>query len=230
MPFSLIQKDTARVYQGATKTFTVVPPSSATTTNSLVVISFRFAVGSLPSNITATDNQGNTYSLVSIKQTPSTSQQGAMIYGYQKTGGVTEIYVVVTSVSTPITSSSYFSEYGGYGSDLNNTVIYDKESETSSNGNETSFSVPSFNPSRVGNLIVSSLSVSGGASTLTAGANYTRLGSGAGSSVLDGEYRLSGGASETAPMTSFTTSGGWVYITASFKDMPTGPFPTYLQN
>ena len=231
MIFSLTQKDTVRVYQGGTKTFTVTPPTQATTVNGLVVIGFRFLVSSSITNITATDNQGNSYALVAIKAQPNDADhKSAMIYGYQTTGGVTEIYVVVTSVATPLSSSSFFSEYSGYSSRLNNTAIYDKESDNSSNGVETSFSVPAFSPSRVGNLIVVFLSFSNGGTNLTAGANYTRFGTSSFSQALDGEYRLASSTSETAPMTSGTTgASGWSEIAASFKTMPTGPFPTYLQ-
>lgn len=189
---------------GGTASLGVTLASPATQGN-LVVVHVRI-VGTA-SVTSVTDDKGNTYVIGSALGLPTANQSLYQAYGVQVTGGATTITV---TLSTSIAVRLGADEYSGTAA--SNAAVADQSSTGTGSG--SSLAVSSFSPSATGLLIVACGNIAA-SPTWTAGSGYV-LASGSGSVAMRSQYKLSGAASETAPMTT-SLSTEWAEIARSYK-------------
>jgi hypothetical protein len=205
---------------GTTSNLTVPITVVSTGSGNLVVAMVRL------SNTTDTcsgvsDNVGNTYALLGPFDSGS-NPRVYMAYGVQTTGGAT----TVTAATPGGTASKrcFAVEFSGNAS--SNAAAFDTYT-TGSGTTETSLSVSTLTPAASGELIVAFVSTQSSATgkSWTAGSGYTLYGGGSGNQTVRGEYKLSSGSSETAPITLNAAGTSWVEVAAAF--IPAGaPTPT----
>lgn len=198
--FATVQAGT----QNTSATGTLTIAMTATTQGNLVV---GFLKG--PQTVTLSnviDDMGNTY-VISTAKDSSTTLRLYQFYGIQVTGGSTNVICTITGTGNCRGGADEFS-----GNGTTNSSAFDVTATGSGTG--TAIATSALTPTATGELIVSSFAQPN-AATYTAGASYT-LYSGTNPVSSRQEYRLSGGASETAPVTS-DTSQDWAEIATAFK-------------
>ena len=210
MAFAAVQASAEAT--GTTGNLTVAITVTSTGAGNLVVVMVRL------SNTTDTcsgvsDSAGNTYALLGPFDSGS-NPRVYMAYGVQTTGGATTV-----TASTPggtATKRCFAVEFSGGAS--TNAAVFDVSTKGSGT-TETSLSVSTLTPAATGELIVAFVSTQSSATgkSWTAGSGYTLYGGGSGSQTVRGEYNLSSGSSETAPITLNAAGTNWVEIAAAFK-------------
>lgn len=153
------------------------------------------------------DDKGNTYSTV-ITVLNGVNRVCAA-YGVQTVGGATTISFNFTGVAAKRVGADEYS-----GGETSNATIFD--TYTTGTGSSTSLSVSTLTTSGSGNLIFAVCRASGSV-THTAGSGYTSFG-GVNPTSTKTQYKLSSGATETAPET-ISMTGAWTEIALSFKPM-----------
>lgn len=202
MAFALVQSPT----QVVTTATSISITTAATGAGNLVVVYVRLS-SNADTCTSVTDNVGNTYVLGTAVD--NTIRQ-YVAYGVQVTGGATSITANFSGAT--VAHRIGVDEFSGGAS--TNAAVYD--TTTSGTGTTgTSLAASTLTPSATGNLIVS-IGTCTPAKTWTAGSGYT-LSSGTGSGLMRSQYKLSGGASETAPMTISSAGTAWIEIAVSFK-------------
>ena len=212
MSFALVQVGTAGAGTGS-----VSVTMSSTGSKNLVVVTV-IVQGTTDSLSSLTDNQGNTYAITSVVQNGFRIYQ---CYGVQITSGVTSI--TATFSGSANTHRIQASEFSGFGVSATNATVYDNTSTgTGGPGSSSNASVGAFSPSSSGNLVVASYTLDnqGNVPGWVAGANYSLAFDVL--RVFGQVYRLSSGASETAPASMASHPGGvsWCGRAISFKLPP----------
>jgi hypothetical protein len=205
MAFAAVQTSTQATGTGTT----VVITTSATVASNLVVVHIVL-LNTTETCSSVTDDKGNTYVLSSaIDEVGQFRMYQA--YGVQITGGTTAI--TVTFSSNVVSKRCGADEFSG-GSSTNATIF---DVSTTGTGAASPTAVSTLTPRRTGSLIVATL-VADNVADWTAGTNYT-LSNGVNNTQLRGQYRLSSGASETAP-SSYSVGGitGWGERATSFLE------------
>lgn len=195
---------------GSTVSVTV----SATGAATIIVASVRVDGAETCSGVS--DGNGNTYVLLGPVTEPSGNSKLYLAYGVQVTGGVTTVTASFSGSSG--TKRVNVDEYSGAGS--TNALAYD--THQTGTGTGTALATSTLTPSATGELIVA-FGLSRNAVTWTAGSGYT-IYSGSGTIGIRSEYKLSGAASETAPIT-ISSSQTWAEIAIAFN-ADSGPTPT----
>lgn len=198
----------------------------ATTQGNLLVIN----VSNLQSDISSvTDNVGNTYVRAATIDGQLSGIRLEKWYGVQVTGGATTI-TVTYSGTTP--RQHNFNEYTGTAA--SNATVLDKVSTLSGRtvgAGTVNMSVPAFTPSNNGEIIDVNMNHEGEVDALVNGYTwYPGTGYAIMNSLYDyyidvhlGDmYKLSSGASETAPVSFSASSAGtnYVEIAAAFNPAP----------
>jgi len=204
MAFAFVQASADAVDSVGTAT-TVNMTVSATGAGNLVVAVIRMASTSNTCT-SVTDNVGNTYALVGPSDN-STNIRLYLAYGVQTTGGATTITANFTGSSA--TKRCFAGEFSG--GESTNAAVFD--ASATANGTSTTPAVASITTAASGELIIGAANTNGSPGW-TAGSGFTQFGSTSGG--LRGEYKLSGGASETCPWT-LGSSVAWAAIGAAFK-------------
>lgn len=199
MAFAQVQTAAQVVHTGTTA---VALTMSATGAGNLVVVHIR--ISDATTTPAVTDDKGNAYVVSAPVVNGSVSLFQA--YGVQVTGGVTTVSVTPSASNTMRCGAD---EYSG-GKTTNATVFDVTKTGT---GTSTSLAVSTLTPAATGELIVGSYAVVG-TPTWTNGTNYV-LYSG-GTTNTRSQYRLSSGASETAPVTISGGSVAWNAIASAF--------------
>jgi hypothetical protein len=179
---------------------------TSTTAGNLVVVYGRCLSSETLNSVT--DSAGNTYAIIG----PITnSTRFYMAYGVQTTGGTTTVTLTFSAAGSKRTGADEY--HSSNGSLASNAAAFD--ATTSGTGTGTAAATSTLTPAATGELIIGATAV-GVAATMTAGTGFTAY-SGGGSTAVTSEYKLSGAATETAPMT-ISTSAAWVDIAAAFKE------------
>ncbi len=203
MAFGFI-KSTQNVGTAGTSTIFTIP---AARVGSLLVVSMKFTT--VVSAVSVTDNASipNTYAAAAgpIGTGAVTAFQ---FYGVQVTGGATQVTVSWTTSATLRATIDEFS--GGM---QTNATVFDKVA--TNNGTGTSASV-TLAPTNNGELVVATINLNNGATSLVIGTNYLAGTSG----VATTEYRKVSTTSETAPL-SWTTSVTWAEIAGAYIPIDT---------
>lgn len=208
MAFAFVQTKHAVVSSGVSND-NVVTPDSPLTQGNLAVINIRLIDEAITVS-SIVDSAGNTYALAAGPiDNDNASVRAYQYYGVQQVGGATSV-TVTFSGSLPA-SRVTVDEFSGNAN--SNAAVFDTASSADDVASGTSASVPSFSPAAAGELIVAGLAVPNSISSVAAGTNYTLAQV---QTVAVTQYRLSGGASETAPI-SWTTSVRWNEIAAAYK-------------
>lgn len=187
---------------------TVAITTTATTANNLVVVTIRLANAAVETCSSVTDDKSNTYVLSALKNSDNGVVYVYQAYGVQVTGGTTTI---TCHFSGTVTSKRCGADEFSGGATTNASVFDTQQSGT---GSGLTLSVSTLTPANTGELIVASMSTH--ASNYTAGSGFTMY-NGTNPVSTRSEYKLSGGATETAPATVDGTSDSWCEIATAFK-------------
>lgn len=156
----------------------------------------------------ASDDKGNSYGTIGPIDS-SSDIRGYVIYGVQTTGGAATLTLTFSGGATHRARCDEFS-----GGAADNTAIFDAYSTFTAAGNVTSGATGTLTTAATGELIWAGLGFSIGR-RLTAGSGFTGYDV-TGSQPVNSQYKLSGGASETAPFT-LSNSTHAVEIAVAFK-------------
>jgi hypothetical protein len=187
---------------------------SATTVGNIVVMSIYITPNSETCS-SVTDNQGNTYVVEAAVDSPG-GERLYQCYGVQVVGGAT---TVTANFSGAVATKRVFAdEYGfdGFAWTSNATAF---DASTTGNGTGSTCTVSTLTTLRTAELIVATF-IKDTANDWTAGTNYTKYGGGAGSVKNGSEYRLSGAATETAPV-EIGASYTWAERAVAFRSPQT---------
>lgn len=185
-----------------TSVSTVNVTVTAAGTGNLLVVTLKTTVA--VTSVSVTDNKGNTYALATT-QNNATNNIG-QYYGVQLVGGATTITVSWTGVATARISVDEFS-----GTAKSNAAVYDVSATPATGTTGTSTSV-SISPTKDGNLVLASASLSSGTSPV-ASSGYTFANSTASN---NSQYKTSATTSETVSL-SWTTTSGFTMLASSFN-------------
>lgn len=183
---------------------------------SLVVV--HIAVNNTETCTGVTDDKGNTYVLSDVVENGTLRVYQA--YGVNIVEGTTQVSVAFSG--TTASKRCGADEYSG--GEISNAAIYD--TRTTGTGSGTSLAVSTLTPASTGELIVATLRCSSTSANHTSGTNYT-IYNGVNPTTTRSQYRLSSGASETAPST-IDVSVDWGEIATAFK--PLSVTTNYLTN
>lgn len=193
----------------ATTSITITPTSSQAK-NNLVIVNIKFATLT-PSGVSVTDNASipNTYASVGVTASGGGATAVYQFYGVQVTAGATTVTASWTGNATVRITVDEYS-----GGALTNATVFDQA--TTASATSTSVAVGAFSPASTGELICASAAL-----TLTtavaAGTGYTLSQNNTSQAV---EYKLSSGASETAPMTLTGATASWAEVVGAYKVAP----------
>lgn len=199
--FAAVQTATQIVASTATVSVTLSP----TKVNNLVVA--YAGTDNTQTCDSVSDDKGNTYSTV-VTVVNGVNRLCAA-YGVQTVGGATTISFNFTGVAAKRVGADEYS-----GGETSNAKIFD--TYATGTGNSGSLAVSTLTTSGSGNLIFAVCRASASC-THTAGSGYTSFG-GSNPTSTKTQYKLSSGATETAPET-ISASGAWTEIALSFKPM-----------
>lgn len=200
MAFALVQAVTQITGTAQNPILTI----TSTGAGNVVIVHIAFANG-IATVSSVTDNASNTYATGSVFRSGVNSAYQA--YGVQVSGGNTQVTI---NFSTSVSYVIYAEEYSGGAS--TNAAINDNS--TTGTGSSTSLAVSTLTTAATGELIVSTGGVASNR-TWTQGSGFTLNGSGARTS--SSQYKLSGAASETAPMTISGSNTTWIEIARAYK-------------
>jgi len=189
---------------------TIIAYNTSSSVGNIVVIAILINSGQTVTSIT--DDASNTFTIGSS----ITSGDGKRIYlawAYQDNGAA-EAYVDFSASTDGVLMMDEYSGFTGL------TTASVSDGTTTGSGTGTNLSVSTLTPSATGKLIVSAGHSSNG--ILSSGSGFTLYGQGDdGATYIQTQYKLSGAATETCPMTS-AGSGDWAEIARAF----TGPAVT----
>ncbi len=198
--FAKVQEATNSVAGGTSISVSV----SATGQNNLVILNVKFS-DTLPTNISVTDNAGNTYALAG--KVVGSVFLAAQFYGVQLTPGATSITISWTGTETARAIVEEFS-----GNAISNAAVFDT-SYVNTGVAQTSANVQPFMASFPGSLVASFIGFRVSTSLPVAGSGYTIDFSNASQIV---QYKLASSVIENAPA-SWTTASDWAEIVGVYK-------------
>lgn len=207
MAFAVVQIAGGNGGTGAT----VFNSITATGLNNLLVVHVGVVFGETCTGVT--DDKGNTY-VLSTAVTIAGARLIYQAYAVQAIAGAT-LYTASFSGST-VAKIIGAEEYSGGAT--SNAAVFD--AQTTGTGVGTAVAASTLTAAATGELMVSTMGVSV-ATAYTAGTGYTLA---SGGSILHSQYKLSGGATETAPAT-LGGSRTWATLLNAYKPLATGlPF------